>query len=141
MEYLTSITPWQIVNNTVLAIAIAGVIWQVFSLRQAVIQDKIVIPFEIPMLFIFVGAIVGVELLQVSPLHLIWLLPVSFLLGLAAILIPFIQDLSLDFLELLAMTSLSKETAIPAPSAKRAQAEPRFKSSSTQPKPGKGFGN
>jgi len=69
---------------------------------------------------------------------LIWLLPVSFLLGIAAILIPFIQELSIDFLELLAMTSLAKETA--ATPAKRTQVEPRFKSSRPQSKQDKGFG-
>lgn len=140
MEHLISTNPWQIAGNTVLAIAIAWMIWQLWSLRRVAIQDGFVIPVIIPTLFIFVGAIAGVELLRVSPLHLIWLFIVSFVFGIAAILLPFVEDLSLDFLELLSMTSLSKDAAIPATPSKRTKVEPRFKSSRTQSKQGKGFG-
>lgn len=123
----------QIANGTTLGIAIAWVIWQLFSLRRAATQGGDIFPAIIPTLFIFMGAIAVVELLHFSPLHLIWLFAVSLLMGVAAIISPTVQNLSMSFLGLLTATSTVKESA-EEKTSQTSQTQPKTKKSS------KGFG-
>jgi hypothetical protein len=138
METLMNATPIEIASNTVLAVAIIGMVGLLFALRQAAIQGGGIFPAIIPTLFIFTGAIAGVELLHVSPFHLIWLFILSLVLGIAAIMVPPIQTLSMGFLVLLKMTELGPDhpeitsTSKPTPS--------RSKPKSTRSKSSKGFG-
>jgi membrane protein implicated in regulation of membrane protease activity len=57
----------------------------------------------------FVGAIATVLLLHLSPLHLIWLAVVCFFAGLPVMLIGPIQEASMGFFVLLAMTGKPSE--------------------------------
>jgi hypothetical protein len=107
METLKTVAPLQMAAYSVLALAIAWVLWELLCLYRAVRTGTSIFPATIPTLFIFSGAIVGVELLHRSPLHLIWLFALSWLLGLIAIISPFVQQVSLEFLELLCFRSSS----------------------------------
>lgn len=134
------VTPMQIANNTVLAIAIAWVVWQFFSLWRAATRSGNVFPATIPTLFIFAGAIAGVELLHVSPLHLIWLSVVSFAIGIFAITFPFVQALSLNVLKLMLLVS-DRSGDEPSPS-ESAEVQPTFESpATTKSNKPKGFGD
>lgn len=141
METLTNASPIAIASNTVLAIAIVWIIWQLFVLRQAATQGSSIFPAMIPAVFIFAGAITTVELLHLSPLHLIWLFIVSFLLGLVAIMVPPVQSLSMGFFTLLAMTATAsanaENTDVPESSKPSSKVKPSDKPSK---KSTKGFG-
>jgi hypothetical protein len=92
------------VETITLVIAIFWALWQLLSLRDAAINGEGVFPAMIPSFFLFVGAIATVLLLHLSPLHLIWLAVVCFLAGLPVMLIGPIQEASMGFFVLLAMT-------------------------------------
>jgi hypothetical protein len=146
METLLNASPITIARNTVLVIAIASVIGLVFSLRQDVIQGDSIFPATIPILFLFAGAIVGVELLHVSPFHLLWLFIVSLLLGSVAIMVPPIQTLSMSFLAFLAMTTPNPDitegsTSQPSRSKKSAKSASKKSKSSSKRAQNQGFGD
>jgi hypothetical protein len=67
METLKTVAPLQMAAYSVLALAIAWVLWELLCLHRAVRAGTAIFPATIPTLFIFSGAIVGVELLHRSP--------------------------------------------------------------------------
>ena len=97
------------VETITLVIAIFWALWQLLSLRDAAINGEGVFPAMIPAFFLFVGAIATVLLLHLSPLHLIWLAVVCFFAGLPVMLIGPIQEASMGFFVLLAMTGKPSE--------------------------------
>jgi hypothetical protein len=97
------------VETITLVIAIFWALWQLLSLRDAAINGESVFPAMIPAFFLFVGAIATVLLLHLSPLHLIWLAVVCFFAGLPVMLIGPIQEASMGFFVLLAMTGKPNE--------------------------------
>lgn len=97
------------VETITLVIAIFWALWQLLSLRDAAINGESVFPAMISSFFLFVGAILTVLLLHLSPLHLIWLAVVCFFAGLPIMLVGPIQEASIGFFVLLAMTGKPRE--------------------------------
>lgn len=97
------------IETITLVIAIFWALWQLLSLRYAAINSESVFPAMIPSFFLFVGAILTVLSLHLSPLHLIWLAVLCFLAGLPIMLVGPIQEASMGFFVLLAMTGKPSE--------------------------------
>jgi hypothetical protein len=99
----------EIAENITLAIAIFLVLWQILSLRNAVVNGGSIFPAMIPSLMFFTISIAVVLALHISAFHLVWLFLVCFILGIVAIVSPQVQALSMNLVALLAMTGTHGE--------------------------------
>ncbi len=91
-----------IISHGVVALAIGWTLWQLLHVRRQVRSGAIVIPPLVAATLVFALCIVVVMLTGVPPLHLVWLFPVSFLVGIVVLLFPLGTHLLLRFLVLLA---------------------------------------
>jgi hypothetical protein len=106
-----------IISQGVLVLAIVWTLWQLVHAQRQVRSGAIVIPPFVAATLVFALCIVVVMLTGVSPLHLVWLFPCSFLVGIAVLLFPFGTHLLLRFLVLLAGSV--EGSALPQPQAGR----------------------
>ena len=90
-----------IVEKLILAIAIVWTIWRIFDIRSKAINGEIIIPPFIASLLIFILFIVSLIILGASPFHLLWLFPLSLLLGIVVLLFPFGRKFIMTFLTIL----------------------------------------
>jgi hypothetical protein len=81
----------EIVEKITLAAAILWVIWEFLSLIIDGVNIKSVFPARITWLPIFTISIVAVITFHQSTLHLIWLWALTFILGILATLLPWVQ--------------------------------------------------
>lgn len=89
-------------GSLVLGVAILWVLRQLWRTRQRLRSGQIVVPPLFATTLVFTGCIVGVLALGASPLHLLWLFLVSFVLGVVLLLFPFGLTLTMACLGLLA---------------------------------------
>ncbi len=89
-------------SKLVLFFAIAWILWQALSTWRRVRSGGIVVPPLVAATFVF-ALFVGLILFSsASPLHLLWLFPLSFVLGIVLLFFPFGSKLILGFLAMLA---------------------------------------
>ena len=91
----------ELLEKVILAIAIVWTIWRIFDIRSKAINGEIIIPPFVASLLIFILFIVSIIILEVSPFHLLWLFPVSLLLGVLVLLFPFGRKFIMTFLTIL----------------------------------------
>ena len=91
-----------ILSSLILGIALLWVGWQVLATRRALRQGEPVMPPALAATLVFALSIVLVVILGASPLHLLWLFPLSFLLGFMMLLFPLGVHLIMACLGLLA---------------------------------------
>jgi hypothetical protein len=106
-----------IVSQGVLVLAIVWTLWQFVHVRRQLRRGAIVVPPLVAATLIFALGIIVVIVTGVSPLHLIWWFPCSFILGLVVLVFPLGTHLLLYFLVLLAESMESSE--LPQPQAWR----------------------
>ncbi len=90
-----------IVNQLVFALAIVWTIWQILHVRTQVRNGEIVIPPLVTSTLGFALCIVVITIIGVSPLHLLWLFPCSFVFGIILLFFPFGTKLIMGFLAML----------------------------------------
>ena len=89
--------------------------------RRRVRTGQVIIPPLFAATLVFLLSLLGVLALGASPLHLVWLFPLSFVLGLALVMCPLGVNLTLACLSLLAGT----------PDVEEPQSIPRHRRGST----------
>lgn len=77
-----------IISHGVFVLAIVWTLWQILHMRRQVRSGAIVVPPHVAATLIFALCIVVVMLTGVSPLHLVWLFPCSFIMGIVVLLFP-----------------------------------------------------
>lgn len=106
-----------IVSQGVLVLAIVWTLWQLVHVRRQLRRGAIVVPPLVAATFILALGIIVVLVTGMSPLHLIWWFPCSFILGLVVLVFPLGTHLLLRFLVLLAGSMESSK--LPQPQAWR----------------------
>ncbi len=91
-----------IISAVIMVVAIGWVIVQLLTTRRRLRHGEIVVPPLFAATLVFILFILFVWLLETSPLHLLWLFPLSFVLGIAVLLFPAGQQLVMACLGLLA---------------------------------------
>ncbi|PAX57189.1 hypothetical protein [Brunnivagina elsteri] len=99
-----------IAEKTTLIVAILLVAWSALSFRYAIANGGSIFPASMTTLIFFSIAIAVISIFHFSPLHLIWLLFLSFVIGFVAIMFPLGQQVAIGFLALLAMTGSQDTT-------------------------------
>jgi hypothetical protein len=92
----------EIVSTLVLAVAITWTIGQILSVRAKLRNGSTVVPPFVASTFVFALFIVLVIVIGASPFHLLWLFPLSFVLGIVWLFFPVGTKLTLTFLVILA---------------------------------------
>jgi hypothetical protein len=92
-----------IISQGVFVLAIMWTLWLLVRVRRQLRRGDIVIPPLVAGTLVFALGIIVVMVTGVSPLHLVWWLPCSFIVGLVMLLLPLGTRLLLSFLVLLAM--------------------------------------
>lgn len=86
-------------------VMIAAIVWvtvQLLTTRRRLRSGEIVVPPLFAATLVFIVFILVVWAMGASPLHLLWLFPLSFVLGIAVLLFPAGQQLVMACLGLLA---------------------------------------
>ena len=84
---------------------VAAIVWvtvQLLNTRRRLRSGEIVVPPLFAATLVFIVFILVVWAMRASPLHLLWLFPLSFVLGIAVLLFPVGQQLVMACLGLLA---------------------------------------
>lgn len=76
----------KMLNTVVLWGAIAWVAWILLGMRQLLRRGGIVAPPMFASTLLFVLGVIAVLVMSVSPLHLLWWLPITFVLGMVALM-------------------------------------------------------
>ena len=91
-----------IFSTGIMVAAIGWVIVQLLTTRRRLRKGEIVVPPLFAATLVFILFILVVGAMGASPLHLLWLFPLSFVLGIAVLLFPVGQQLVMACLGLLA---------------------------------------
>ena len=75
-------------DTIILAVAIAWAVWQLWDTRRRVRSGAIVVPLLFAATLVFVLFILLILAIGASPLHLLWLFPLSFVLGVVILVFP-----------------------------------------------------
>ena len=105
------------ISHGVLVLAMVWTLWQLVHVRRQLRRGAIVVPPLVAATLVFALGIIAVIVTGVSPLHLIWWFPCSFIIGLVGLVFPLGTPLLLRFLVLLAGSMESSER--PPPQARR----------------------
>jgi hypothetical protein len=92
-----------VLSNIVLIIAIIATLLQIVKIRNHALNEGIAIPIHIATVLIFSLCILGVVIFNLSPFHLLWMFPISLVLGIFLMLFPFFQKMTMIFLHILTM--------------------------------------
>ena len=102
----------EIAEKITLTASILWVVWNILSLRNAVLEGEGIFPASITSTLILIISIFTIQVFHLSPLHLIWLFILSFPLGLLAITTPIGQKIGIGLMVLLSMTGTKDEELI-----------------------------
>ena len=91
-----------LLSTVIMFVAIGWVIAQLLTTRRRLRNGEIVFPPLLAATLVFLLFILLVWAMGASPLHLLWLFPLSFVLGIAVLLFPVGQQLVMACLGLLA---------------------------------------
>lgn len=91
-----------ILSTVILVVAIVWTMGQVLVTRRKLRHGEIVMPPTFAATLVFSLFIVLILAIGASPLHLLWLFPLSFVVGVALLLFPVAQQLIMAGLGLLA---------------------------------------
>ena len=120
----------KIIGGSILALSIISVLWQLGRTRRRARNGEIVVPpFLIFSLFVF-----GVVIFGVSPLHLLWLFPVSYGIGTVLLFFPVVQKIVMTFLLILANPKAWQEEEKDQVASHRGQKQARRPSGSKRRK-------
>ena len=114
----------------ILIVASAGVLWLVWALHQQVRRGGIVVIPLVSFTWLAIVIIVIIVLFGLSPLHLLWLLPLSVFFALWVIMMPWGLKLTMNFLALIAgplPTPPAKATSRRARKSRRSPSQRRAK--------------
>ena len=115
-----------IISTGVFGLAIVWVLSQMVVIRRRLRTGQVVIPPLFAATLVFLVCILGVAAIGASPLHLLWLFLLSFVLGFALLLFPPGVKLTLVCLGLLAgLPSLDEPQ--PAPRRRTGSPAPRHR--------------
>jgi hypothetical protein len=106
------------ISQGIVVLAIVWTLWQLVHVRRQLRRGAIVVPPMVAATLVFALGTIVVIVTGVSPLHLIWWFPCSFIIGLVVLVFPLGTHLLLRFLVLLAGSIESRE--IPQPQMRRA---------------------
>ena len=102
-----------IISQGVCGLAIVWTLWQLVRVRGQLRSGAIVVPPFVAATLVFALGIIVVIVTGVSPLHLLWWFPCSFIIGLVVLMFPLGTHLLLRFLVLLAGAMESSERPQP----------------------------
>ncbi len=91
-----------ILSTGIMLVAVGWVIAQLLTTRRRLRNGEIVVPPLFAATLVFLLFILVVWAMGASPMHLLWLFPLSFVLGIAVLLFPVGQQLVMACLGLLA---------------------------------------
>ena len=101
------------ISQGVFVLAIVWTLWQLVHVRQQLRRGAMVVPPLVAATLVFALGIIVVIVTGVSPLHLVWWFPCSFIIGLVVLVFPLGTHLLLRFLVLLAGSIESSEPPQP----------------------------
>ncbi len=90
------------ISQGVFVLAMVWTLWHLMHVRRQLRRGAIVVPPLVAATLIFALGIIVVIVTGVSPLHLVWWFPCSFIIGLVVLVFPLGTHLLLRFLVLLA---------------------------------------
>jgi hypothetical protein len=102
-----------IISQGVLVLAIGWTMWQLVRVRRQLRRGAMVVPPLVAATLIFALGSIVVIVTGVSPLHLLWWFPCSFIVGLVVLVFPLGTHLLLRFLVLFAGSMESSERPQP----------------------------
>ena len=105
------------ISQGVLVLAMVWTLWQLVHVRRQLRRGAMVVPPLVAATLVFALGLIVVIVTGVSPLHLLWWFPCSFIMGLVVLVFPLGTHLLLRFLVLLAGSIESRE--LPQPQAWR----------------------
>jgi hypothetical protein len=88
------------ISQGVFVLAIGWTLWQLVHVRRQLRRGAIVVPPMVAATLVFAFGILVVIVTGVSPLHLVWWFPGSFIIGLVVLVFPWGTPLLLRFLVL-----------------------------------------
>jgi hypothetical protein len=91
-----------IISQGILVLAMVWTLWQLVRVRRQLRSGAIVVPPLVAATLVFALGIIVVIMTGVSPLHLLWWFPCSFVVGFAVLVFPLGTHLLLRFLVLFA---------------------------------------
>jgi hypothetical protein len=95
----------EIIKTCVLVLAVVWTVGQILHTRIQVRTGGIVVPLLVASTLVFALFIVVILITGLSPLHLIWLFPISFVFGIVVLVFPVGTRLILGMLALLALSA------------------------------------
>ncbi len=98
----------ELLPKIILFLAIAWSIRQMLQLRGSILSGRIMVPASLGHLLLFILFELIVVIGGFSPLHLLWLWPVSFLLGIFLLFFPLTLPVLMFFIVLLRLTGKPK---------------------------------
>jgi len=101
------------ISQGVLVLAMVWTLWQLVHVRRQLRRGAMVVPPLVAATLVFALGLIVVIVTGVSPLHLIWWFPCSFIMGLVVLVFPLGTRLLLRFLVLLAGSMESSEPPQP----------------------------
>ena len=91
-----------VMSTIVLVISVVGVLWFISNMRSHVRSGGIVLPSSVSATLLFSLCIVFILLLNISALHLLWLLPVCFVVGFLILGVSVVRKIVFRFVAVLA---------------------------------------
>jgi hypothetical protein len=101
------------ISQGVFVLALVWTLWQLVHVRRQLRSGAIVVPPLVAATLVFALGIIVITVTGVSPLHLVWWFPCSFIIGLVVLVFPLGTPLLLRFLVLLAGPMESSERPHP----------------------------
>ena len=101
------------ISQGVLVLAMVWTLWQFVHVRRQLRRGAMVVPPLVAATLVFALGIIVVIVTGVSPWHLLWWFPCSFIIGLVGLVFPLGTHLLLRFLVLLAGSMESRERPPP----------------------------
>ncbi len=91
-----------VMSTIVLVISVVGVLWFIVNMRSHLRRGGIILPFSVSAMLLFSFCIVFIVLLNISALHLLWLLPVCFVVGFLILGVSVVRKIVFRFVAMLA---------------------------------------
>jgi hypothetical protein len=98
-----------LVRNLILGLAILWIVWQIFGCWRKIRTGGIIVPPLMAGTFVFALSLSIVLFVGASPFHLLWIFPLSYLLGIVLLFFPLTAKIMMGCLTVLAKLAIAHE--------------------------------
>lgn len=96
-------------HKLILGLALLWIVWQMFGYWRKIRTGDIIVPPLMAGTFVFALSLSIVLFIGASPFHLLWLFPLSFLLGTVLLFFPLGAKIMMGFLTAMAKIAIAHE--------------------------------